>query len=1624
MTIAAESKTEGLVALLSIYLKQGKAARGLKLLENNYKEFVEAGAVDYWHLWRGQLLVAQGEPITATTEIDQIKDPEIRRNLKTMVLEASSRQSGDWEPLRVHLQQSFEETNDGGYLFEQCRLSAQTGDRVFAAEHADQLIKLVATSDAVEFAAEAAWKTERYDQCLRILTDNQLLFPNSILPSHLWRLRVRCHVNKGSLSFAVSEAESLIRQDPSTENVITLIDVQISKGDLKGAAITARTLRDRTDVQPLSLIRAAGLVHTEDAELAKSFWMRAKDASLTDPELLGAALDVGFALDLQSELGPLILRMQEFASSNQGSFRALNMPQILGLMKERAERMAEVYGFYARAEIPLHMLSWNTKRLLCDYLHGTPQQNRQNFNPLGQFRVFTRFGGRPLQNVLSETSRPWQLYLDVSAVLLAADVGILEKVERSFKPLRVSTNLQLALVAQYEQLQRPPTSRVSDARLILQLRDSAAFKLVSTHSDVSVEPVPWQQEMGERWLQLLQTAQQKDGFVVEVLPLRSNDAQYRVVTLPPEIESHVVNCRAVLDALRNATLISKSTYERALKELQSEGTDLARKLPPIGSTLVLTPGTLALLADAQVLDAICQTFSVFVDPIAIDIAKNEVIASESRIQLSAWIKQLIEHIRTGLETGTYELIEISDELRAKAKEERSQVDEKDQDDLALANLTDLFLFVTKENDALWIDDRFTTKYLHRDGAPIIGINEVLIGLRNRKELSDDEYFETLLKLRSGNVRYIPIEVDEILYHIARTDCVNGGLVETKELTTLRRYFAASLLDNDALQRPVTRATSGNWIGELVFILNAQRVVADAIFETWNNPEVSSEMAASQADWLLHRLYTGGFGIRELLPDPESRGDGLDLIGIDLGGAYMKALAMKDKKRAGEDLTCRQQYFDWLNTRLTTIRFRADPGASAAVAKTISGLISGAVSERYEDPRYDLVSRIVVQRLFLDLPEMIRDELKLDPEVMARLSVTTIPSAAVGGLSFEPEAFWDALIKTINNESVSIRAHDPEGTFIFRKDVGQLPEIAILVEDSEGKLIERFKDKVFGLLDEDADRRAKTLWENRSWFDCPTEVFEKEVKEITENTDVRARMERVDKWRKESAQVFYDNLAAKITGRVPIHRSDLLPPSGEGLLRHFRLTMPLTAVVNYKDTLFQNTRRMIQEEGWETGLERLITLPVKLPSHISEDLNSLTEDELHHLFQRLVEKSGSPVSKAHLVDLLLRCSNRLLTADIIGPLINDLFDDSGEISFDLFTAFLTVVNEEFGYWAEASGWCAETKLILVWAHASRLHNLFHKLHTDPENVIKWLRADDRLPTTEILARDLDYWYDVLHPRRVNRVVFLTHGLASLLSDKNYQELEALGIIDRIGHTAFTDWDKGSDANLPNFHLLRDPTLARNSVDSFLGGDRSIPLSPIIGTEKGEMLSSASLKKLVKEALDELLKDPGQLQLWVLMVAVIEGNLIYSDLRQSYQSLLQLLDPASFYSKDPLAARLALQLAGDYSLHVGDESLRQHLEASLLRMLSLEKTQEEHGDHDDKSDRARTAAELLEASLTLSMRPGDTALTSKSFGELFMKMLAIWPELASYYESTISKLLFELPAAQLRGLWPVMLRIRAS
>ncbi len=169
------------------------------------------------------------------------------------------------------------------------------------------------------------------------------------------------------------------------------MDVQLSKGDLKGAAITARALRQRDDVPADALIRTAGLIHPEDSKLAKDFWRRAKDETLNDPALLGGAIGIGFALGLDEELGPLFRRMQEMAAAGEGSFQVFDIKQLLSTTKERAEHLEEVNRLYNESRIPLHLVSSVTKSPLAYYLHGIPEWSRAKFDPLRQFRVFTRY---------------------------------------------------------------------------------------------------------------------------------------------------------------------------------------------------------------------------------------------------------------------------------------------------------------------------------------------------------------------------------------------------------------------------------------------------------------------------------------------------------------------------------------------------------------------------------------------------------------------------------------------------------------------------------------------------------------------------------------------------------------------------------------------------------------------------------------------------------------------------------------------------------------------------------------------------------------------------------------------------------------------------------------------------------------------------------------------------------------------------------------------------------------------------------------------------------------------------------------------------------------------------------
>jgi hypothetical protein len=70
-----------------------------------------------------------------------------------------------------------------------------------------------------------------------------------------------------------------------------------------------------------------------------------------------------------------------------------------------------------------------------------------------------------------------------------------------------------------------------------------------------------------------------------------------------------------------------------------------------------------------------------------------------------------------------------------------------------------------------------------------------------------------------------------------------------------------------------------------------------------------------------------------------------------------------------------------------------------------------------------------------------------------------------------------------------------------------------------------------------------------------------------------------------------------------------------------------------------------------------------------------------------------------------------------------------------------------------------------------------------------------------------------------------------------------------------------------------------------------------------------------------------------------------------------------------------------------------------------------------------AMLLEAALGMAVELNDARVTSRAWGGLLLRMLNAVPGFARYFGYLLLKRVFELPAAQLHGMFPVLLAVRA-
>jgi hypothetical protein len=240
-----------------------------------------------------------------------------------------------------------------------------------------------------------------------------------------------------------------------------------------------------------------------------------------------------------------------------------------------------------------------------------------------------------------------------------------------------------------------------------------------------------------------------------------------------------------------------------------------------------------------------------------------------------------------------------------------------------------------------------------------------LALRHRGNIDENEYYKALLTLRASNFRYIPIDKDEICHHLRQAQLVEGVLVETEELSVIRRYIAACLLDGSRLQRPPMLEGAQNPYGEIAFVLGTVRAITDAIIASWTDEQCENGLARARADWILNNLYTGWLGVRHLRDDPDPDSDGLDLIGLEIGGILAQGFTLRGKtpNREDEEESPRRKFFDWLESQIISQRFKADPDTVVAVGGSLKKLILETTDIHDDNQTREIVTRLLLQRYF-------------------------------------------------------------------------------------------------------------------------------------------------------------------------------------------------------------------------------------------------------------------------------------------------------------------------------------------------------------------------------------------------------------------------------------------------------------------------------------------------------------------------------------------------------------------------------------------------------------------------------------------------------------------------------------
>lgn len=570
-------------------------------------------------------------------------------------------------------------------------------------------------------------------------------------------------------------------------------------------------------------------------------------------------------------------------SGPEGPVQSISLRELVDRAPGWNEHTDNVDQLLRRAEVPLFVAARGVRRQLIDLTLGQALRNADRDDRRLRYPVFAISGARPILDISSAKCAAF----DITALITFDYLGLLEMALGHFERIVIAPKTLGFLFTERQFLKIHQPSEVAKAARIQALIAAGRLKILPSASTTLPSMA---KEIGRDLATLLAEAHRAGGLVVRTAPVARLGSILEESADMSAYAPVLTDTLSVLSFLANRGKVDAATRKSAEAYLGQVDKGWAASHAIDGATtLYLDDLAVTYLDHAGLLDGLTQcASSVFV---------YEDVEKQTR--------QLLRHAKNAddilgaIERIRVELSTVADagRIHFSGRQRQDGAPEEEQDGLFDGSPTLDLLSDLSGIDIVIADDRYLNKLPNwTDSSEQTAISgaviDVLVALRGAGQLDDETYWNARHQLRTAGYYAVPLEVAELVHHLANAPVAEAKVCETPELQAVRESIALPLVNNCFIP------TETNWLNGVRF------AVFGAIRETWlETPDL--DRAAARADWLLTVLPNPLEWC--LTPDNEPA-----WAAARHQAATQVALLMVLAGASGER---RKRYFAWLNDRL-------------------------------------------------------------------------------------------------------------------------------------------------------------------------------------------------------------------------------------------------------------------------------------------------------------------------------------------------------------------------------------------------------------------------------------------------------------------------------------------------------------------------------------------------------------------------------------------------------------------------------------------------------------------------------------------------------------------------------------